>query len=93
MSEARHHISSAVIVTRQADEQAVVALLASMSDVEVHAHERGKIVVVIEGASTGALGNCLQRISDLPGVVAANMVFEHIETEETGGYDCRTDAA
>ena len=66
-----HHISSAVV--------------SAMRDVVVHAHEGGKIVVVIEGACTGVMGDCLTRIALLDGVVAANMVFEHIEAEEVSG--------
>lgn len=77
-----HHISSAVVMTRIAMEEDVVAKLVRMDNVEVHAHERGKIVVVIEGSSAGTLGDCLSRISALDGVVAANMVFEHVELEE-----------
>lgn len=86
MHEARtyHHISSAVVMTQAAMEKNVVAKLARMDNVEVHAHERGKIVVVIEGSSAGALGDCLSKITALDGVVAANMVFEHVEMEMDG---------
>ena len=64
----------------------------AMRDVEIHGHEGGKIVVVIEGTSTGVMGD-LSRISLLDGVIAANMVFEHVETEEAADDDRRTDAA
>ena len=80
-----HHISSAVVSVLPAMADDVVAQLSAMRDVEVHAHEGGKIVVVIEGASTGAMGDRLTRIALLDGVVAANMVFEHIEAEEVSG--------
>ncbi|OAP48296.1 chaperone NapD [Sinorhizobium americanum] len=76
---APYHISSAVVVTMPNMQERVVALLAEMPNVEVHAHQHGKIVVVIEGTSTGMLGEILSRISLLEGVVAANMVFEHVE--------------
>lgn len=72
---------------------AVLAALARMANVEVYGHEGGKIVVVIEGTSTGMLGECLSTISTLEGVVAANMVFEHVETEGVTDDDHRTDAA
>jgi len=90
---ATYHISSAVVVTIPHMEERVVARLAEMPNVEVYAHEAGKIVVVIEGASTGTLGEILSRISLLEGVVAANMVFEHIETQGDDRHDRRTDAA
>lgn len=87
-----YHISSAVIMVLPAMQEAVLAQLDDMANVEVHAHQGNKIVVVIEGTSTGILGNCLSEISTLDGVIAANMVFEHVETEEAGSND-RTDAA
>lgn len=89
---ASYHISSAVIMVLPAMQEAILAQLDEMANVEVHAHQGGKIVIVIEGTSTGMLGDCLSKISALDGVMAANMVFEHVETEETGSND-RTDAA
>ncbi len=76
-----YHISSAVIATMPAATESILAELARMENVEVHGCERGKIVLVIEGTSTGMMGDCLSRISLLDGVIAANMVFEHVETE------------
>ncbi|MDP9813069.1 nitrate reductase NapD [Rhizobium tibeticum] len=87
----RYHVSSAVVATLPFGTEAVLSALADMENVEVHAHAGGKIVVVIEGTSTGMLGECLSRISLLEGVIAANMVFEHVETGEMGD-DGNTDA-
>lgn len=87
-----YHISSAVIMTLPAMQQVVLADLDEMANVKVHAHQGNKIVIVIEGTSTQVLGERLSQISSLDGVIAANMVFEHVETEETGSND-RTDAA
>lgn len=79
-----YHISSAVVATMPQSTEAILATLAGMENVEIHGHGGGKIVVVIEGGSTGALGECLSRISLLDGVISANMVFEHVEMEEEG---------
>ncbi|ABR63956.1 glutamate synthase [Sinorhizobium medicae] len=92
-SSASYHISSAVIMTMPHMRERVVATLAEIPNVEVYAHEAGKIVIVIEGTSTGMLGETLSRIALLEGVVAANMVFEHVETQGEIGHDRRTDAA
>jgi nitrate reductase NapD len=89
----QYHVSSAVVVALPAMADAVLAALACMENVEVYGHEGGKIVVVIEGTSTGMLGEALSTISTLDGVVAANMVFEHVETEGVTDDDHRTDAA
>ena len=80
-----HHISSAVVVALPARREDVHARLAEMPGVEVHAAEGTRLVVTIEGPTTGMLGETLTRIALLDGVIAANMVFEHIEAhEETG---------
>lgn len=89
----RHHISSAVIAARPGHLDDVLAALADFDNVEVYGADKGKIVVVIEGASTGVLGDTLMRISTLDGVIAANMVFEHVEMEEDEVDGQRTDAA
>lgn len=88
----RYHISSAVVATMPAYTEAVLAAIAEMRNVEVHAHANGKIVIVIEGTSTGVLGDRLSQISLLDGVIAANMVFEHVE-EEMQGHDGRIEQA
>ncbi|MCA1491332.1 chaperone NapD [Sinorhizobium alkalisoli] len=78
-AKAQCHISSAVIAAVPAKLDGVLAALAQMETVEVYGHQGGKIVVVIEGTSSGMLGECLSRISGLDGVVAASMVFEHVD--------------
>ena len=78
----RYHVSSAVVLTSPATAGRLVEALAEMPDVEVHAAERGKIVIVIEGRSSGEMGATLAAISGLPDVMAANMVFEHAEDLE-----------
>ena len=88
-----HHISSAVVATLPASTEGVLAALSNMENVEVHGHAGGKIVVVMEGTSTGMLGECLSKISLLDGVIAANMVFEYVELEEMQGHDGETDTA
>lgn len=92
-ASAFYHISSVVVVTMPSMQERVLARLAEMHNVEVHAHQDGKIVVVLEGTSTGMLGEILSRISVLEGVVAVNMVFEHVEAEGDDRHDRRTDAA
>lgn len=90
----RYHVSSAVVLTSSAAADGVLAALAKIPNVEVHAADRGKIIIVIEGKSSGEMGATLAAISGLPDVMAANMVFEHAENLEEGlinGH--RTDAA
>ena len=73
---ASHHISSAVVIALPARADALAVELAALSGVEVHAREGSRIVITIEGPTTGALGETLARITLFQGVLAANMVFE-----------------
>jgi nitrate reductase NapD len=73
------HISSAVVSVlphRRAD---VLQALAGLPEVEVHHNNASKIVIVLEGADSGALGARLAEISSWSGVLSANMVFEQME--------------
>jgi nitrate reductase NapD len=52
----------------------------------VHGIENGKIIVLLEGASVGEIGERLTAISLMEGVLAANLVFEQVcepDSEET----------
>lgn len=78
-----HHISSAVVSALPAQVAAVLAAIRELPDTEIHRVENGKIVIVLEGASTGVLGDRLAAISLIEGVLSANMVFEQIEDLDT----------
>ena len=78
----RHHISSAVVLALPEHGKAVCERLADMPGVEVHAFEESRIVITIEGRTSGMLGATLTAISVMDGVLAANMVFEHAEDQE-----------
>lgn len=90
MHRTRHHISSAIVTTRVEHTEQTVATLSAMEGVEVHATAPGKIVVVIEGNSHGALGETLITMSAIDQVIAAHMVFEQAME---GADDERVDAA
>jgi nitrate reductase NapD len=79
---ARHHISSAVIMAFPRRREEVAELLSLVPGVEVHAGEGSRIVVTIEGPSSGMLGETLVRISAMDGVISANMVFEQVDDGE-----------
>jgi nitrate reductase NapD len=78
----RHHISSAVVLALPERRHEVSVRLAEIPGVEVHADQGSRIIITIEGPSTGALGEALTRISLMDGVLAANMVFEHADLTE-----------
>ncbi|MGM4892005.1 chaperone NapD [Tardiphaga sp. 709] len=70
------HISSAVVSVLPAHIDAVSARLSSLPGVEIHHRTDSKLVAVLEGPGSGALGAMLADISSWPGVLSANMVFE-----------------
>lgn len=74
-----HCISSAVVIVKPGRMDAIGDAIARLQGCEVVAAENARIVIVMEGSSAGELGGLLAAIGDLEGVVAANMVFEHIE--------------
>lgn len=78
----RHHISSAVVFALPERREELGRQLAMIPGVEVHAGDGSRIVITIEGPSSGMLGETLTRISAMDGVISANMVFEHIEVED-----------
>ncbi|GAA4117466.1 chaperone NapD [Aminobacter aganoensis] len=77
-----HHISSAVVAVMPGRLAEVAEAIAGMGGPEIRAQENNRIVVVMEGDSAGELGAQLTALGALDGVVAANMVFEHIEELE-----------
>jgi len=80
------HISSAVVSVLPKHRDAVLTLLSQLPEVEVHHTDVSKIVIVLEGPDSGALGGRLAEIATWDGVLSANMVFEHTENlVEPGG--------
>lgn len=77
------HISSAVISVLPAKRDDVIARLAVFPGAEIHHSSAAKLVVVLEGPGSGALGGMLAEISGWPGVLSANMVFEQRLEQES----------
>ncbi len=75
-ASAHDHISSAVVSVLPAQIEAVAARLRALPGAEIHHRSASKLVAVLEGPGSGALGAMLADISSWPGVLSANMVFE-----------------
>ena len=82
MPEERWHVSSAVVNVAARDRDPVCARIEALDGVEIHGGDATRIIVTIEGTSTGELGDRLTEINLMPGVLVANMVFEHAEETE-----------
>ena len=81
------HISSAVVTARPEQCAEIARQIAAMPDTEVRAVEGSKIVVVMEGKSSGEIGSRLTTMALMDGVFSANMVFEQIEPLDDSGDD------
>jgi periplasmic nitrate reductase NapD len=73
------HISSAVIRAWPDRVASVTDAIERMADVEVFHVENGKIVIVLEGPTSGAVGSRLAEIALIDGVVSANLVYDQVE--------------
>ena len=82
MSEPRWHVSSAVVTVAEGTWRGVRRNVEALDGVEVHGGDDTRLIVTIEGTSTGQLGDRLTEINLMEGVLVANMVFEHAEEPE-----------
>ncbi|WP_134680015.1 chaperone NapD [Paracoccus ravus] len=76
------HVSSAVITAMPGAMEEIVRQIEDHDGVEIHARDDRRLVVTIEGRSSGELGEKLTNINLIDGVLGANMVFEHAEKVE-----------
>jgi periplasmic nitrate reductase NapD len=87
MRSQKVHISSVVVRTAPERSAEVEAAIALLEGCEVFHAENGKIVVVIEGPSSGVVGDRLAAMSLLDGVYAAGLVYEQVETLQSLGEE------
>ena len=87
MSSGMVHISSVVVRTTPERSAEVEAAIGRLEGCEVFHAENGKIVVVIEGPSSGVVGDRLATMTLLDGVHAAGLVYEQVEPAELLGEE------
>ncbi|MFC5358827.1 chaperone NapD [Azospirillum himalayense] len=76
---AEWHIASILVHLRPERSPEVRAAVAALGDVEIHAEERGRMVVTVEGPHEGRIADRMTAIHLMPGVMSAVMVFHHAE--------------
>ena len=80
------HISSLVVHSRPSQATAVAARIWEMPGVEVRGGvEAGKLVVTLETANESEVVERLNAIQLLEGVLAATLVFHHVEPLQEQG--------
>jgi nitrate reductase NapD len=77
MREPPHIVSSIVVCVIPGRQHAVAAAMAELPGVEIGPTHNNKIVALLEGRTRGEVGAHLAHITQIDGVIAANMVFEH----------------
>lgn len=76
------HIASCVARVRPESLDSAIALIEAITGSPISAHDViGKLVIVIEGTSTGALLDQMEQIRNIPGVLNIEMVYQHTEEE------------
>lgn len=78
-------ISSAIVSLLPSAQAEAESKIAQLPGVEIRAREGLKLILVLEGESSGAVGSLLARIAVMDGVISANMVFEHTESLDKTG--------
>lgn len=79
------HIASAIISVLPARQDSVVRQVSAIPGVEVRQQAPSKIIIVLEGTDSGEIGSKLIEIAGFEGVLAANLVFEHVEPAQDPG--------
>jgi nitrate reductase NapD len=59
----------------------VEASLNQMEGVEVHANQKGKLVVTVEGPNTRDFANKIADFSNIKGVLSTSLVYHEIDTD------------
>ena len=76
------HIASCVVRVWPEHVPAATPLIESVISCPLSANNgNGKLVVVLEGATTGALLDQMERIRAISGVLGIEMVYQHAEEE------------
>lgn len=76
------HIASCIARIRSESVDVLVPRIEAITGGPIAAKsDDGKMVILMEGASTGALLNQMDQIRDLPGVLNVEMVYQHAEDE------------
>ncbi|MEZ9822587.1 chaperone NapD [Shewanella sp. 10N.286.45.A1] len=84
MSLPEAHISSLLVQVSPEHLSKTQELILEFKEAEIYGvSEVGKIVVVLETQTEGFISDIIGKISDMPGVLGATMVYHQIDSEPT----------
>ncbi len=74
------HISGVLVKARPERLDDIEQALGAMQGVEVHgSNEDGRMVVIVEQEDAGQVCDTLLHMQQVPGVLAANMIYHHFD--------------
>lgn len=81
MSE--YHICGVLLMTRPEHSPLVEKALGEMQGVELHANDRGRMVVTVEGDAYRGCADTITAMTYLDGVASSSLIYHQIEHENT----------
>ena len=76
-SGASVEIASMLVQARPDQLEAVASAIEALPGTQIYTRDaRGKLVVVVEAADVGSIGETLNVMSSMPGVLSASLVFQ-----------------
>jgi len=77
------HIASCIVrMHPDVPNAAIIGRIEAIAGCSVSANDvSGRLVIVIEGMSTGALLEQMAQMREIPGVLSVDMVYQHAEDE------------
>lgn len=75
------HVASFIVRTRPEVAATLAARIAAVPANEIHAVDAGKIIVVVESTSEGALADRMDEIRNDPDVLMVSMVYHQVDHE------------
>lgn len=77
------HITSFLILCRPQNRHSVAQAAAALPGLEVrHCGDDGKIVALAEGGTESHITTAMQRLQELPEVVAVNLVYHGVDEDD-----------
>lgn len=80
MSE--YHVCGVLLMSRPEHAAVVERALQELPGVELHANDRGRMVVTVEGTEYSHCADMITELATLDGVASSSLVYHQIDTAE-----------
>ena len=76
-----YHVCGLLLMSRPENAATVEQALQTMSGVELHANDGGRMVVTVEGEAYGECADIMNQLATLRGVASSSLVYHQVENE------------